>query len=78
VRKAEKQEKTKKARVSYEIAGVYYSDIMKVKSKARAILNLKKDGEKITGNDEEFMKELVQKHDKAEQKMKDFDHFEVN
>jgi len=63
--------------LSYEIAGVYYADINKVKSKSRAILNLKKDGEKLTGNDEEFMKELIKFHDKGEAKMKDFESFEV-
>jgi hypothetical protein len=58
-KKQEKKESTKKTRVSFEIAGIYYADINKVKSKARAILNLKKDGETLTGNDEEFMKELL-------------------
>ena len=70
-------EKSKRSKLSYEIAGVYYSDINKVKSKSRAILNLKKDGEKLTGNDEDFMKELIKFHDKGEAKMKDFANFEV-
>lgn len=63
--------------MSYEIAGVYYADINKVKSKSRAILNLKKDGEKLTGNDEAFMKELIKYHSSYDTKFKDFDHFEV-
>lgn len=63
--------------MSYEIAGAYYADINKVKSKARAILNLKKDGEKLTGNDEEFMKEIIKCHEKGDQKMVEFEHFEV-
>lgn len=67
----------KRAKLSFEIAGQFYTDIQKVKSKARAILNLKKDGEKLTGNDEEFIKEIVQYHDKAEQKMRDYSHFEA-
>ena len=33
-------------------------DINKVKSKSRAILNLKKDGEKLEQADEDFMKEI--------------------
>ena len=74
--KAKKQEKAKeknkRAKVSYEIAGTFYADINKVKSKARAILNLKKDGEKLTGNDEEFIKELIKFHEKHDEKMKDF------
>lgn len=68
---------SKRAKLSFEIAGQYYTDISKVKSKARAILNLKKDGEKLTGNDEEFIKEIIQYHDKAESKMRDFSHFEA-
>ena len=67
----------KRQKLSYEIAGVYYSDINKVKSKARAILNLKKDGERLGGNDEEFLKELVKFHEKHDAKMKDFAHFEA-
>lgn len=55
----EKRESVKRAKTSYEIAGVYYLDINKVKSKSRAILNLKKDGERIDGNDAEFLKELL-------------------
>lgn len=51
-RNAEKKDKIKKERVSYEIAGAFYQDINKVKSKSRAILNLKKDGEIISGGDE--------------------------
>ncbi len=68
---------SKRQRASYEIAGVYYADINKVKSKARAILNLKKDGEKLTGNDSEFIKELLEVHEKADAKLRDFDSFEV-
>jgi DNA-directed RNA polymerase-5 subunit 1 len=56
---------------------VFYHDINKVKSKSRAILNLKKDGERIEGNDGEFIKELLEFHDKKDQKLKDFDRFEV-
>ncbi len=56
----------KRQKLSYEIAGVYYADINKVKSKARAILNLKKDGEKLSGNDEQFIKELLNFHEKSE------------
>jgi len=61
----QKKDKNRKERVSYEIGGVFYADLNKVKSKARAILNLKKDGEKITGNDETFIKELLAFHEKS-------------
>lgn len=77
-RLAEKRESVKRAKTSYEIAGVYYLDIGKVKSKSRAILNLKKDGEQLAGNDAEFVKEILSFHERAADKMKDFEAFEVN
>ena len=58
-RNQEKKETVKRAKTSYEIAGVYYLDINKVKSKSRAILNLKQDGDKLEGNDEAFVKEII-------------------
>ena len=76
-RNVEKRESVKRAKTSYEIAGVYYLDINKVKSKSRAILNLKKDGERLEGNDEAFCKEIIAMHERTDAKMKDFDHFEV-
>jgi len=76
-RNAEKKESVKRAKTSYEIAGVYYLDINKVKSKSRAILNLKKDGEKLEGNDEAFVKEIISFHERTEAKMANFTHFEV-
>lgn len=76
-RNFEKRENVKRAKTSYEIAGVYYLDINKVKSKSRAILNLKRDGDRLEGNDEAFVKEIISFHDRSEAKMSDFDHFEV-
>ena len=73
----QREEKAKRQKQSFTIAGVYYMDINKVKSKSRAILNLKKDGETLEEADADFMKELLKFHDKCEDKMKDFDHFEV-
>lgn len=52
-------------------------DINKVKSKSRAILNLKKDGEKLDKSDEEFMKEILKFHPKSDEKLKGMTHFEV-
>jgi len=52
-------------------------DSNKVKSKSRAILNLKKDGETLEEADSDFMKEILKFHTKCDEKMKDFDHFEV-
>lgn len=77
IRNQEKRETVKRAKTSFEIAGVYYLDINKVKSKSRAILNLKQDGERIEGNDADFLKELLGLHEKKDAKLKDFDHFEV-
>lgn len=76
-KKQEKREGVKRAKTSYKIAGQYYLDINKVKSKSRAIMNLKKDGERLEGNDTEFIKELIQFHHNTEGKMKDFEAFEV-
>jgi len=77
VEMAEKRQLVKRAKTSFEIAGVIYLDIGKVKSKARAILNLKNDGERLAGNDEVFMKDILQFHHKHDLKMKDFVAFEV-
>ena len=76
-RNVEKRESVKRAKTSYEIAGVYYLDINKVKSKSRAILNLKKDGDRLEGNDEAFVKEIISFHERTDAKMADFSHFEV-
>ena len=38
---------------------------------------MKQDGDKLTGNDEAFIKEIIKFHSKADEKMKDFDHFVV-
>jgi hypothetical protein len=77
VQEAKREERNKRQKQSYTIAGVYYMDINKVKSKSRAILNLKKDGESLDKADCDFMQEIIKFHDNQEQKMKDFDHFEV-
>jgi len=47
VNELKREEKAKRQKQSFTIAGVYYMDINKVKSKSRAILNIKKDGEKL-------------------------------
>jgi Protein of unknown function (DUF3223) len=38
---------------------------------------LKKDGEKLIGNDSDFIKDLLSFHEKGDAKLGDFDHFEV-
>ena len=77
VNELKREERTKRQKQSYTIAGVYYMDINKVKSKSRAILNIKKDGEKLDKADEDFMKEILKFHPKHDQKMSNFDKFEV-
>lgn len=73
----EKKEQVKRAKASYEIAGQIYLDIGKVKSKSRAILNLAEDGAKLKEKEEAFLKDIIQFHEKHDEKMKDFAHFEV-
>jgi hypothetical protein len=77
VTELKREEKAKKQKVSFTIAGIHYMDINKVKSKSRAILNIRRDGEKLDQADEDFMKEILKHHAKNEAKMKDFDFFEV-
>ena len=72
-----RDDKAKKQKKSYTIAGVYYMDINKVKSKARAILNNMKDDDKLSDNDADFLKEIVKFHQKADEKLKDYDGFVV-
>jgi len=62
----------------FEIGGIKFTNILKVKSKGRAIMNLKENGSKLEGYDEEFLKVLLSNHEKHADKMKDFDHFSVD
>lgn len=73
----QKKESVKRAKASFEIAGQIYLDIGKVKSKSRAILNLSEDGAKLKEKDEAFLKDVIQFHEKYDEKIKDFVHFEV-
>jgi hypothetical protein len=41
-------------------------------------MNIKEDGQKLEGYEEEFMKEIIKHHDKHEQKMESFTHFTVD
>lgn len=75
MRTFEKRESVKRAKTSYKIAGQYYLDINKVKSKSRAILNLKQDGDKLEGNDADFIRELIEFHERSEKKMENFESF---
>jgi hypothetical protein len=77
VQELKREEKVKKQKISYTIAGIHYMDINKVKSKSRAILNMKRDGEKLDQADEDFIKEILKHHHAHDAKMKDFANFEV-
>jgi hypothetical protein len=72
-----REERAARQKQSYTIAGQFYMDINKVKSKARAILNNMKDHEKLAESDNAFMTEIIKFHDRAEEKSKDMEHFEV-
>ena len=72
-----REERAKRQKQSFTIAGIYYTDINKVKSKSRAILNIKKDGEKLDKPDEDFMNEILKFHDRYQDKVANFSHFEV-
>lgn len=76
--KSHKRQKLEEEERSHTIAGVTYANINKVKSKAKAIMNVKDDGQKLEGYEEEFMKELLKCHPKHDDKMKDFSHFVVD
>ena len=38
---------------------------------------MKKDGERLEGNDEMFVKEIISFHDRTDAKMANYSHFEV-
>lgn len=79
-----KAQKTGEDDKQYIIAGITYANINKVKSKAKAIMNIKEDGQKLEGYEEEFMKEIIKHHPKHDEKMngtgeeKGFSHFAVD
>lgn len=73
-----KAQKTEENSKSYTLAGTTYANINKVKSKAKAIMNIKEDGQKLEGYEEEFLKEIIKYHEKHEQKMAEFSHFIVD
>jgi hypothetical protein len=76
-KRGEKGAKGAKDTQSFTIAGETYFSVNKVKSKARTILNSKKDGSSLNEKEESFIKELLDNHEKKEQKMKDFKEFQV-
>ena len=76
--KSHKRQKTAEVERQYTIASVTYANISKVKSKAKAIMNVKEDGQKLEGYEEEFVKEILKNHPKHDEKMRDFANFVVD
>jgi hypothetical protein len=52
-----------------------FSDVTRIKSRARRILTSTKDGEKISHPDHEFLNDLLKYHRNFDNKTKDIDHF---
>lgn len=67
----------KRQKREYTINGVVYEGIDKVKAKARAILNARKDNDTLNAKETEFIKELLSHHEKKDSKLKDFASFTV-
>lgn len=67
-RAAKRQKHEEDDEKQYTIAGVTYANINKVKSKAKAIMNVKEKGQKLEGFEEEFMKEIIKHHEKHDEK----------
>ena len=75
---SKRQRKSAPINQEYVLASVTYSNADKVKSKARAIINTKKDGDRVEGKELEFIRELLKFHSRYEEKTKDFSHLEVD
>ena len=53
------------------IHSIRYDDINKIKSKARVILNLKKNGDILDESEKKFIMDLLKYHHRAADKLKD-------
>lgn len=72
-----KRKKLEEKEPSFTIAGITYQNANKVKAKAKAIVAQKKDGDKLEGYEEEFIKHILGFHERHEEKLKDLSHFIV-
>ena len=61
--------------IPIELGNEKYNNISLIKQLGRKILNETKDGEKIEGKNEEFLKNIFKYHHNYEDKNKDFDYF---
>ena len=66
-----KEDLTQKAKGPFVLGNITYEDINKVKSKARVILNTKKDGEELNEFEVKFIIDLLKYHKNGEAKLKD-------
>ena len=60
------------------LAGVKFKTLSEVRNLFKKLLKSKQPGDKIDGLDTEMLKEILKFHPKNEEKMKDFQNFEVN
>ncbi len=68
-KKADREKKNPK--ISVTLGDFTYDDINKIKSKARVILNLKKNGDILDESEKKFVVDLLKFHSKAEEKLRD-------
>jgi len=59
---------------SVELAGETYTDVALIKARCRKILSMTKDGEKVQGNDSDFVRDLLKYHKKADEILKDLNY----
>ena len=71
MKKKVKEELNQKVKGPFVLGEITYEDINKVKSKARVILNTKKDGEELNKFETSFIKDLLKFHKKSDDKLKD-------
>ena len=60
------------------LAGVKFKTVSEAKNVFKKLLKSKKPGDKVDGIDSHMLKEILKFHPKHDEKMKDFDFFEVN
>lgn len=69
------QKDTNYLKKSVTIGNEVFSDISKIKTRARTIMHSNKDGEKIQSPDHEFLLDLLKYHRNVSEKSKNLDHF---
>jgi hypothetical protein len=62
---------------TYNLINHSFTDLGKIKGRTRKIFSSTKDEQKITGNDHEFLVDLLKYHRNADEKLKELDYFTV-